>query len=97
MVQAVSTAPAPPHVPPALQLEHGALPDGDHVDPASHGTSHTVFAVFEQAVLTPAGHVASTAHVLHGMYPKAEKVVPAAHAYKERRRYKRRRKGCQMG
>jgi hypothetical protein len=50
-----------------------------------------------QAALTLAVHVASAAHVLHGMYPKAEKVVPATHAYKKRRRYKRRRKGGQMG
>ena len=96
VAQAVLT-PAPPHVPSASQLEHGAVPDVDQVDPATHGTSHTVSAVFEQAVLTPAGHVASAAHVLHGAFPEAEKVVPATHAYKERRRYKRRRKGCQMG
>ena len=33
-----------------------------------------------QAVLTPAVHVDSSAHDVHGAFPEEEKVVPAAHA-----------------
>ena len=32
-----------------------------------------------QMVLTPAVHVASAAHALHGDFPEAEKDVPATH------------------
>ena len=39
------------HVAQAVQ---GALPDPDQVKPASHGVLHTVFAVWVQAVRTPA-------------------------------------------
>ena len=79
MVQAVSTPPAPPHVPPALQLEHGALPDGDHVDPASHGTSHTVSVVVVHDCLTPATQVDPAAHGVHGSLPETENEVPPTH------------------
>ena len=41
---------------------------------------HTTSFVAVQAVFTPAVHVASVVHVLHGAMPEAEKVVPAAHA-----------------
>ena len=39
-----------------------------------------MFVVVVQALLTPAVHVEWAAHVWHGVYPEAEKVVPAAHA-----------------
>ena len=32
-----------------------------------------------QAVLTPNKHVAPTVHALHGVFPEAEKDVPATH------------------
>ena len=67
-----------------------------HVDPAEHDVHTPLLVVVAGVSPLPVVHeVIVTAE--HGMYPKAEKVVPAAHAYKERRRYKRRRKGCQMG
>ena len=106
MVQVVTKFVDAGHVSLEAHVAHGAVPDVDHVFPASHfslaspgGATalHTMSVVAVQAVLTPAGHVASAAHVLHGAFPEAEKVVPATHAYKERRGYKRRRKGCQVG
>ena len=42
-------------------------------------TLHVVSVVVVQMVLTPVVHVEPAAHVLHGVYPKLEKVVPAAH------------------
>ena len=95
-IQAVWT-PVEPHVESEAQDVHGAFPEAEKVLPATQATWHTMSAVLVQAVLTPAVHVASAAHVLHGAFPEAEKVVPATHAYKERRGYKRRRKGCQVG
>ena len=67
-----------------------------HVDPAEHD-AHTPLLVFVAGVspLPVVHEVIVTA--AHGTLPDAEKVVPATHAYKERRRYKRRRKGFQMG
>jgi hypothetical protein len=61
LVQAVLT-PAAPH---AWQPPHGALPDADHVEPASH--SHTVSDVWVQAVLTFA--LPQVVHVSHGVEP----------------------------
>ena len=42
-------------------------------------TLHTVSDVVVQAVLTPAVHVASAAHNVHGVLPEVEKATPAAH------------------
>jgi hypothetical protein len=39
-----------------------------------------VSTVLVQMVFTPAVHVALTAHFVHGAFPEAEKVTPAAHA-----------------
>ena len=43
-------------------------------------TLHVVSVVSVQAVLTPAVHLESVAHDLHGAFPESEKDVPAAHA-----------------
>ena len=42
-------------------------------------TLHTVFFVVVQVVLTPAVHVALAAHIVHGVLPEVEKVLPASH------------------
>jgi hypothetical protein len=72
LVQAVLT-PAAPHT---WQSPHGALPDADHVEPATQvAVLHTVSAVLVQADLTPtAPH---TRHPPHGVLPDAENVLPA--------------------
>ena len=57
----------------ALQ-ESATTPGGSPWPPV-----HTVSAVLVQAVLTPAVHVASAVHVVHGAFPEAEKDVPATH------------------
>ena len=62
-----------------VTAEHGTFPEAEKDVSATHATWHTVSAVLVQAVLTPAVHVASAAHVLHGAFPEAEKVVPAVH------------------
>ena len=77
-VHAVWT-PAAPHTEAARQELHGAIPNADHVVPATHGVSHTVSVVAVQAVLTPAVHVASAAQAVQGALPEAEKSVPAVH------------------
>ena len=84
-MQAVSTPSrrpsltAPPHVASAAQLSHGALPDADHVAPATHGTSHTVSVVVVHDCLTPAAQVDTSVHASHGALPEAEKEVPPTH------------------
>ena len=50
---------------------------------AVHGTVHTVFANWVQAVFTPRVHVASAAHPAHGpLHEKeSENDVPATHVF----------------
>ena len=48
--------------------------------PGLHAIWHTVFAVWMQAVFTPAGsHVEPAAHAAHTSLPDAEKVLPPIH------------------
>ena len=63
---------AAPHVEVAAQGLQGAFPVDDHVVPATHGVSHTVFAVLVQEVLTPVGHMTSALHGKHGALPDEE-------------------------
>jgi hypothetical protein len=67
-----------------------------HVDPTEHD-AHTPLLVFVAGVspLPVVHEVIVTGE--HGALPDGDHVEPTTHAYKERRRYKRRRKGCQMG
>ena len=53
--------------------------DQTHTNNSAELTSHTVFFVVVQAVLTPAVHVEAAAHVVHGVLPEVEKDVPATH------------------
>ena len=76
LVQDVLT-PAVPH---AEQVSHGALPERENVEPATHAMWHTVLAVLMHAVFTPAVHVESAAHIAHGATPDADHVDPATHA-----------------
>ena len=79
MEHAVLTPSPPPHVELAEQTVHGVLPDADHVEPASHGTLHTVSVVVVQDVLTPAPQVDPAEHIVHGSLPETEKDAPPTH------------------
>ena len=57
----------------ALQ-ESATAPGGSPWPPV-----HMVSVVLMQAFFTPAVHVASAVHVVHGAFPEAEKDVPATH------------------
>ena len=67
VVQAVSTPSAPPHVASAAQLIHGAYPDVENVEPATHVALHTVSVVVVQAVSTPSTfpHVLLAEQIVH--------------------------------
>ena len=83
------------HVESAVHVVHGSLPVVDHVEPAAHGTLsgkgagaglgdvawvlHSVSVVVVQSVSTPAAHVESAVHVMHGTLPEAEKDIPPTH------------------
>ena len=71
--------PAAPHGSGA-HVAHGAFPDADQVEPATHATWHTVSDVLVQSVFTPAAHTESAAQVSHGAVPAVENVDPATQA-----------------
>ena len=63
----------------SCEFQQEVIHDQTHTNNSAELTSHTVFVVVVQAVLTPAVHVAAAAHVVHGVLPEVEKDVPATH------------------